>query len=251
MATSLWLIGQWVLMIFFHPGWVLGWGTILAVWLGAGFAGADAHEGAEEFALALPPQRAQRYHVRLGMSLSFLVLLLGVSLLAIHYNGPQRLWGLVVESGFTGPFRDEDSRVSPWLYYGLAIACPLAAYGGIVWNGLPGLYQGPRGTVSPVGPALHGGRGCLWGRGSSRGFGRGYQDHLITGQYSFAVLGVLALLYLALGYVGYRRKDGIARPRGTKSPEWRAGLALAAILLLVLILVPVVLAVVPREWLIR
>lgn len=248
LAMSFWLIGQWVLMLFFHPGWVIGWGTILAVWLGAGFAGADAHEGAEEFTLALPPQRAQRYHVRLGMSLSFLVLLLGVSLLAIRHDWPQRLWGLVVETGFTEPFKNEDSRVGPWLYYGLAIACPLAAYGvsfgmaclactkdHVALSGLLGLLYTGAGVL--VGQAIE---SWLWQSQSS------VQRQVMTGEYSFAILAVLAVLYLVVGYFGYLRKDGISRPRGTRSPEWTAGLALAGILLLLLVLVPVALALLQR-----
>jgi len=243
MVVSAWLIGQWVLLIFFHPTWVLIGGSLLGLWLGAAFAGADAQEGAEEFALALPPQRGERYRVRLMVSLSVLVLLVGTSLLAIRLDWPQALWGLVVETGFTEPWvwnRSKPSDVTEAFYYVLAAACPLAAYG--VAFGMASLASA-RDQVAGAGlfGALYTAAGVLVGQSIEEWIWQ-RRPHEAHGLYSCAILGGLAVLYLVVGYFGYRRKDGITRPRGSYGPEWRFGLALAGALLLIMVLVPVMLA---------
>jgi hypothetical protein len=246
MVFSAWLIGQWVLMIFFHPAWVLIGGSLVGLWLGAVFAGADAQELAEEFALALPPQRGERYRVRLVVSLSVLVLLVGTSLLAIRLDWPQALWGTVVETGFTEPWVwDKAADEAPTLYYALAAACPLAAYG--VAFGMASLASA-RDQVAGAGlfGALYTAAGVLVGQSIESWIWQ-RRPHETHGLYSCAVLTGLAVLYLVVGYFGYRRKDGIARPRGTYGPEYRFGLALAGALLLLMVLVPVVLAYV-SQW---
>ncbi len=246
MVLSAWLIGQWVLMIFFHPTWVLIGGSLLGLWLGAVFAGADAQEGAEEFALALPPQRGERYRVRLVVSLSVLVPLVGTSLLAIRLNWPQALWGMIVETGFTEPWVWKTAAdEAAMLYYVLAAACPLAAYG--VTFGMASLASA-RDQVAGAGlfGALYTAAGVLVGQ-SIESWIWLRRPHETHGLYSFVILTGLAVLYLVVGYFCYRRKDGVARPRGTYGPEWRFGLALAGGLLLVMVLVPVVLALV-SQW---
>jgi hypothetical protein len=244
LVLSAWLIGQWVLMLFFHPAWVLGWGIILGAWLGAAFAGADVVEGAEEFSLALPPTRRQRYWVRLSISLSVLVFLVGTSLLAIRFNLPQKLWGLLVESGFTGPFPiPVDKGYTAFFWYGLAMAAPLAAYG--VAFGLACLTSTRdqvAGGAMMLG-MLFVGAGILIGQTLDGWLWRG-RPHDIDSLFSVIILLALAMLYLVLGYVGYQRKDGVVRPRGTYSPEMKAGLASAGILMLLMVLA----AVAIRNW---
>lgn len=223
-----WLIAQWVLLIFFHPLWILILGTLLAVWLGAGFSGADAHEGAEEFTLALPATRAQRYWVRLSVSLPCLVLVVGVSLLAIAFNWPQAVWGLLVDTGFTEAFpREPERNLSPMFYYLLAMACPLAAYGvsfglasvastrdHVMQAGLLGLVYTLAGFA--VGLMLE---EWLWR----------YREHNETGIVSSLILLGLAMIYLLAGYVGYQRKDGITRPRDAEPGMADGGMAGAGV----------------------
>jgi hypothetical protein len=255
-TLSVWLLCQWVLMIFFHPGWVIGLGTVLGLWIGASFAGVDAQEGTQEFALALPPARAQRYCVRLGMGLSFLLLLVGISLLAISFGWPQALWGLLVETGFTGTYPTEEYKdLTPNFFYWLGLSCPLAAFG--VSFGLGAMattreqvtVSGLMGLLFTLGAAALGLRlesWLYWERliGISLDPGR----HLMNGGYAHGLLVAVMLVYLAAGLWGYVRKDGIARPRGSMSPEWKAGIALAGALLLLMVMVPIVLAVLPRRW---
>ena len=57
---AVWLVGTWVLMIFFHPGFVLGFGCLYALVAGACSGGLEPIEGSEEFALSLPPTRTQK-----------------------------------------------------------------------------------------------------------------------------------------------------------------------------------------------
>jgi len=199
------LTGGWVLMLFHHPGWIIATGSIFAAISGMVFGGADAADGSEEFAFALPPTRSQRYisGIVLGGGAVLAYCLIGT--LSIVLDLPQFLWSLVVDSGFTTPF-------GPWtetyLYF-LSIVIPLLVFActhvcaslsqtrGAVWlSWLPA--AGITGLVVWL--------GCMtedevWGR--------------INGYIcvpSMLALGVMGLLF---GHTRYVRKEGISRPGGT------------------------------------
>lgn len=239
-VLSAWLIGQWVLEIFNQPMWVIVWGSAMGMWLGITFAGGDALEATEEFVLALPAVRAQRYIARLVISLSFLSALVGVSLLAIAFNWPQAAWSLFVETGLTTPFREIRPEWDAVPVYQMAIGCPLAVYGvtfgfaamatsrdQVTLGGLLGLVY----TVAavPVGLAIE----SWWYR---------HADHKDTLTVAFAIQLVMAISLLLAGYFGYKRKDGISRPRGLGTPEWRMTFIVSAGLMLLSILVIAVVA---------
>lgn len=236
-VLSAWLIGQWILQVFLHPGWVIGWGCLMALWLGLVFAGGDALEGIEEFSLALPPMRGQRYVARLVVSLPFLLGLIGVSLLAIGLDWPQWVWGLLVETGFTRslPHEDIDSY-----FYALAVACPLCAYG--VTFGFAAMAtsrdQVTLGVLFGVGYTVAG----LVVGAAVEGWWFDGTNHKMTMGVAFVVLMFLAGLLLMMGYNGYKRKDGISRPKGTASPEWREALIVTGGLVLLAILAVIVTA---------
>lgn len=239
---SFWLIGQWILQVFLHPGWVIGWGTALALYLGLTFGGSDALEGIEEFSLAQPPQRAQRYIARLVVSLSFLLLLVGVSVLAISFDWPQKLWSLLVETGFTRSF--DMSAGDTIALSGAALFSSLCAYG--VSFGFAAMATS-RDQVT---------LGTLWGLGytvaawligvmiSSWLRGHGGPEHQEMKGDTFVVIWglqlLLATMLLTMGYRGYKRKDGISRPKGINTPEWRTALIVTGGLLLLIFLALVV-----------
>ena len=56
-----WFVGLWVLLIFFHPLWILLLSSVFALIAARLLGGQDAFDGAEEFVFALPPTRTDRY----------------------------------------------------------------------------------------------------------------------------------------------------------------------------------------------
>jgi len=224
LALSVWLVGGWVLMIFNHPGWIIAYGVLYGWAAGQAFGGAEASEGTEEFAFALPPTRRQRYLARLAAGVASVLALTVAPLLTIVLNLPQKVWGLLVESGFTDPFPHCESR----LLYVLAVVLPLAFFAltfplaanspsrrALGWAGLGGwLGLGTTGAASLVikpWTPLH---GYVWCQ-------------------ALAVLGTGAL---AAGYAFYLRKEGLSRPDRTPGEGRRAFWLFVVILLLVCLL---------------
>jgi hypothetical protein len=123
---AIWLIGQWVLMIFANLAWVTVFGMVLAKFMGAALGGKEAREGSEEFAFALPPTCGQRYLLRMVAGLTCVLFFCGMSALAVNFNLPQKFWGLFVDSGLTQPF--PANSVSPVLAWYWAILFPLIIF---------------------------------------------------------------------------------------------------------------------------
>ncbi|MDP6545320.1 MAG: hypothetical protein QGH60_15150 [Phycisphaerae bacterium] len=152
------LTGGWALMLFHHPGWIIATGSIFAAISGMVFGGADAADGSEEFAFALPPTRSQRYvsGIVLGGGAVLAYCLIGT--LSIALDLPQFLWSLVVDSGFTAPF-------GPWaetyLYF-LAIVVPLLAFACAHVSASLSHTRGGGVAVVVTGGGYHG-AGCLAG----------------------------------------------------------------------------------------
>lgn len=197
----LWLIGQWILPMFWNPWVVLVFGAVFALWIGAAAGGFDAAEGSEEFSFALPATRGQRYLVSMALGGSAILLLTGASLLAIGLDLPQRLWGIFVNSGFTEPCPPAEGYT-----YALAFSVPVAAFAfsfaiaalersrGFV------LFAGLLGAVC-AGAILGLGLLCerwLWG--------------YFTGMVCSPALLALGAAGLFAGYLRYLRKEGISRP---------------------------------------
>lgn len=208
-----WLIGQWILLLFCHPWAILGFGALFALWIGTAAGGSDAAEGSEEFSFALPATRAQRYIVRMALGGSSVLLLTGASLLAIGLDLPQRLWGIFVNSGFTEPFWTAEGYT-----YALAFSVPAAVFAFSFaisalgkWRGfvLFGRLLGAACAAAILGLGLL----CeqwLWG--------------YPTGMVSCPALLALGAAGLFAGYLQYIRKEGISRPApfagAGRSPLW-------------------------------
>ncbi len=224
-ALAAWLVGGWVLLIFFHPAWILGFGVVYA-WLAAqALGGSEPAEGSEEFVFSLPPLRRQRYLVRLALGGGTVLLFTGVGVLAIALDLPQMLWGIFVNSGFSEPFPACRLR----FLYALAVACPLAVFaftfaiaanassrGLVVWSrALGGLSAGAVVILGFMCEHL------LWGE--------------LNGFVSCPALLALGAGALLAGYQVYVRKEGISRLGGTqKEGRWR--LWIFALILLILCL---------------
>lgn len=118
-----WLIGQLVLMLFFHPALIVALGLVCGIYFGSAVAGGDARDGALEFSLGLPATRREMFLVRFVYAGSVLLSMAVVSALAIRYSLAQNVWALFVETGFTVPYE----VVAP-AWYAAAIIVPCASF---------------------------------------------------------------------------------------------------------------------------
>jgi hypothetical protein len=121
----LWLVLVWTLPLFANPGWLLGFGLFYALLAGPAFGGKDVIEGCEEFCLALPPDRSQRYLARLAIGAGGLVLFTGLDFIALGLDLSQAIARLYIETGFLRPVE----VFQPRLLYGLVAALPWAVFG--------------------------------------------------------------------------------------------------------------------------
>ncbi|HUW56869.1 MAG TPA: hypothetical protein VMZ92_09550 [Planctomycetota bacterium] len=199
---AIWLVGIWVVPVFYHPAWVLAFGMMYVLVGATAFAAMDVMGGSEEFTFALPPTRAQLYLTRLLLGLGTTVAFTALGVLAVGLDLPQMLWGLFVNSGFTGPFPVCDEP----MVYGLAIALPTAAFAcvyslasnagtrtTVMLNAFAGLLL--------AGAVLIGGllaEAGLWDR--------------LNGYVSIPALLAITPMALLIGYGFYVRKEGINRP---------------------------------------
>jgi uncharacterized membrane protein len=201
------LTGGWALMLFHHPGWIIGTGSLLAIISGLVFGGSDVSDGSEEFAFALPPTRSQRYVSGLVLGGGTVLAYCLIGVLGIALNLPQYAWSLVVDSGFTASF-------GPWsetyLYF-LAIVIPLLMFactfaceslsqtrGGMWFSWLP--------AVGITGLTIW--LGCLgeyevWGE--------------VNGYISVLSMLALAAMVLLFAHTRYVLKEGVSRPGRTGS----------------------------------
>jgi len=223
------LVLGWVLEIFFHPGFVLGFGAIVAMYAGVAFGGGDAAEGSEEFAFALPPTRGERYVAHLAFGGAVVGAFVIVGLLSVALDLPQLVWGVFVNSGFTEPFPE----ARPGFIYALAFAIPAAAYAATF--AVASVAQ-TRGTV-----ALS---WILGGIGAAAVMGGGFiAEWLLWDELNGYVSTPLLLAATALavqgGYYAYTRKEGISRPAplaGGGSRWWLWIIVAAAVFLFLFVL---------------
>ena len=223
-SLAVWLACGWVLLLFYHPGFIIAFGVIYALLAGPRLGGADAAEGSEEFAFALPPTRAERYLARLALGGSTVLLFTVLGVVTIALDMPQTVWGLFVNSGFTEPFPACQER----FLYPLAVAIPFAVF---AFSFALAATAGTRGMVGMawfLGGVLAGaavglaflGEWALWGE--------------INGYISVLALFALAPLALLAGYLRYVVKEGVSRPAAARgaSLAWVVVVVVAVFLLL-------------------
>lgn len=227
-ALAVWLGGLWVLVLFIHPGFILAFGVLYAILAGPMLGGADAAEGSEEFAFALPPTRGQRYLARALLGLATVLLFTVLGVLAIALDLPQTLWRVVVNSGFTEPF---PACEAPCVYP-LAVAVPVGVFAFAFRIAAdahgPGLVR-VAWLLACVVTALLLGAGFYAERALWRG---------LNGYVSATALLAAAPLALLAGSAAYRRKEGTSRPAPLRSRSlWWLWLLVLLPILVVLALV--------------
>ncbi|MCC5849211.1 MAG: hypothetical protein JJU29_14080 [Verrucomicrobia bacterium] len=110
-----WLLCIWVLQLFYHPGFLLGFGILYALVIGLWLGNASRQEEGEEMLFSLPPTRGQIFWVQAALGGLPLLLLNILGVWALRVEAPQFLWGLFVSSGFTEPFPvKDDTLLWPW-----------------------------------------------------------------------------------------------------------------------------------------
>ena len=122
---SIWVAAQFVLQIFFHPGFILAYGSIYALLIGAKSGGNEVTDGAEEFSFSLAVPRSARYKCKYIYGLKPLLLILVLSLLTIYFNLSQIVWGLFVESGLNNPYSEKKAEL---FWYILAFLVPICLH---------------------------------------------------------------------------------------------------------------------------
>ena len=98
-----WLGAVWVLPVAAHPGWILLLGFFFAFFAGPAFGGGDVVEGCEEFTLALPVTRSERYCARLLIGGGGLLILTALDLLALGIDLSPALARLYLNTGLIKP----------------------------------------------------------------------------------------------------------------------------------------------------
>lgn len=202
-ALAVWLVCGWVLLLFFHPGMLLAFGVLLAMAMGAVFGGDEAAEGSEEFAFGLPPTRSERYLARMLIGGATVLGFTVLGELATGLDLPQRLWSLVVETGYTEPFPVCEHR----FLHVLAVALPFAIF---AFTFALAAHARSRGLVWVswiLGAGIGAGVMCL-------GFlaERLLWGETLNGYVSCAALFALAPAALLAGHALYVRKEGVSRP---------------------------------------
>jgi hypothetical protein len=119
-----WLAAVWTLPLLGNPGWILAFGLVYAVLAGPAFGGSDVIEGCEEYSLALPPTRSERYAARLIVGGGCLVLFSLLDLLALGFDLSQALTQFYLDMGLLRP----KTALRPYLLFGLVVAFPLAVF---------------------------------------------------------------------------------------------------------------------------
>ena len=122
---SFWAVCQFVLQIFDHPGWLIGFGCIYALLIAVRAGGNEVYDGAEEFSFSLSPPRSERFKAKFIYGIFPLTVMLIVSLITIKFNLSQWFWRIFVETGLTAPYSGSNEV---FFYYGIGLLIPLTLY---------------------------------------------------------------------------------------------------------------------------
>lgn len=118
-----WLAMVWLLPLFAHPLWILGYGLLVAVVAGPAFGGADVIQGCEEFSFSWPVPRRDRFLARLCVGGGSLVAFSLMGVLALEGNLSDVLLRVFVTSGLPAT-----QIRQPILLYGLVLVVPFNVF---------------------------------------------------------------------------------------------------------------------------
>ncbi len=121
-----WLLGVWGLPFVANPGWLLVLGIAYAFLAAPLYGGDDVMEGCEEFTLALPSSRRERYLARLLTGLVSLLVLTALNCVALGLDFSQALARLYLDTGLARP----SDILRNGLVSGLVWAFPICVFSG-------------------------------------------------------------------------------------------------------------------------
>jgi hypothetical protein len=223
--VTLWLVGLWILVAFQHPAFLLGFGLAYVVFVAPAFAGLDASEGSEEFSFSLPPTRGELYLTRFFLSGGLLAAMLVGGLVAIELGLPQRIWGLLVESGLTE--RRDVPIGETWT--AVVLIGPLALFAMTFMSAAACTNRSAVGSAWLMGVLL---TGILAG-GSQ--IAEWFLFKTQKGWVAFPVLAISAGAAAILGFRVFTWKEGITRPadarRSGSAFAWVVGIFALIVLL--------------------
>ena len=206
---SIWVAAQFVLQIFFHPGFILGFGCIYALIIGIKAGGNEVSDGAEEFNFSLAAPRSVRFKVKYTYGLKPLLLILTLGLLTIYFNLSQLFWGLFVETGLNNPYAGEKAKLFwyilssmlPVCLYTIIFTVSICTYGrnylnravfaGVFISGL---------AVIAIAILYH------------------YSGALVTNILTILILGLITAISISVSFKTYCFKEGmsLSRPEGKR-----------------------------------
>ncbi len=120
---ALWLGVVWFVPLFAHPLWILAIGPIVAVVAGPVLGGSDILRGCEEYFMAFPVRRSERFLSRALLGGVAVVALSLASALSLVNNLSDVLLRVFISTGLP-----QTNVTQPGLLYGLVLAVPFAAF---------------------------------------------------------------------------------------------------------------------------
>lgn len=102
--VALWFVALFVLQAFSINSFLIVFCAIYAAVVAPKIAGKDIEEGSASYTMTLPHARDDIFIVRLFIGLAPLFLMLALAIFASRECIPEKVWGLVVESGFHEEF---------------------------------------------------------------------------------------------------------------------------------------------------
>lgn len=121
---GIWLAGIWILPLVAHPGWILLVAAVFAMMAGPAYGGGDVVEGSEEFTLALPATRSERFIARLIVGGSATLFFSFLDLACLQLDWSQAIGRFFLDTRILSA--TELSK--PGLIYGFSLTFPFTIF---------------------------------------------------------------------------------------------------------------------------
>ena len=223
---SLWIAAQFVLQMFFHPGFILAFGCIYALIIGMKAGGNEVSDGAEEFSFSLSSPRSIRYKCKYIYGLKPLLLILVLGLLTIYFNLSQLIWSLFVDSDLNNPYAIKKAELFwyilsfllPVCLYTTIFSATICTYGrsNLIKAVLAGLFISGLAVIIIV---------ILYYK----------TEPLVVNILSILILGLVISISCWLSYKTYCFKEGVSVSRPSVASSTRSGIIIIIAILLIII----------------